>query len=955
MGGIDGEKPLDVDLCQLQLKEYYLQDLCKIPQYPGDTESCLDMNEIYTNLSILYDKAKPCGPICIPLSSESCDLPPHHQIFTYEVNGMLPNRILILGRGGSGKTTLLAKIAFDWATKMSNSPLLDTPLLFVINMRCVELDANLEDAIVHQLLPSDTEITATQLHKYMKAHAADFVVLLDSYDEFSQRDKLHDPQAGSIIQSLANNVFTSTRVLVTTRHWRASEFASNQRMYAKFEITGFSQDNLNRYIMKTFDCYQDGPKNINDQSAGRFLETGKYRLGQSQEGRRLCDYIAANNLYSIASFPLMAQLLCLLWNESGGKCLPSKIGDLYDEIFQMLYKQYASKNATACMIGWKEMATRIGEVACLGLWPPENNLALPYKDITQIISAESVEDAFRLGIVSIEKPPRGGVKSRGKYIVFFHKTGQEKCAGEFIAHLANADQDTFNKHLTKLTTARHCLSVQMILRFVCGVCKVTAGLILQHLMMIITSTLKDEMVDFYEDTLDNVDKAKVVQELIEMCLLCNYECNAAGQFNTILSGLFPLQKLQFLGVTPYTSAAIGYFLANISETATISTIKIVQLPQPGVIPSGNSGVLESVYKTAKTTFKDTSKREIKELYQQYVEAHKNDASFDRFTSIVKSDFSYGMACIQQWDHFKTWNSSTNIYLDPILDSVKSTNVQELDLTDVKLSDRGQKLVETITQGHLYSLTRLKLKDTGLAPNHMCAVVKALPQKTPNLKLLDMAGNDASEGQIVYDLTKSLTLLSLQSLNIRGMNAPADDMCTMAYKLPTFAQELHILRMRGNKMNDSAGKTLTDTLPHACYLEQLEMTLTNISKAVHKKLIVSVGHLKQLLDLRLFHSQHPDDLVLYMSRNPLPDLTRLVLGAQYELKQTRLQKLRAVIKKSEQVDIRQTVDSSAWQKLLLTLETKSPKLKKLELYNISLQRSDMEGLMGLCRRTGLAFG
>ena len=495
----------------------------------------------------------------------------------------------------------------------------------------------------------------------------------------------------------------------------------------------------------------------------------------------------------------------------------------------------------------------------------------------------------------------------------------------------------------------------MILRFACGVCKTTAGFILQHLMMIVTSTLKDEMVEFYEDTLDDVDKAKVVQELIEMCLLCNYECSADGQFNTLLSGLFPLQKLQFLGVTPYTSAAIGYFLANISEPITISTIKIIQLPQPGVIPSGNSGVLESVYKTAKTTFKNTSKREIEQLYHRYVEAHKNDSSFDRFTSVVKSDFTYGMVCIQQWDHFRTWNSSTNIYLDPILGSLKSTNVQELDLTDVKLSDRGQKLVETITQGHLSSLTRLKLKDTGLAPNNMCGVVKALPQKTPNLKLLDMAGNDASEEQIMCHLTKSLTSLSLQSLNIRGMNAPADDVYAMAYNLPTFAQELHVLRMRGNKMNDSAGKTLTDTLPHACYLEQLEMTLTNMSKAVHRKLIIAVGHLKQLRDLRVYHSQHPDDLVLYMSRNHLPDLNRLTLGAQYEPKQTRIQKLRTVIKKAEHVDVRQTVDSSAWQKLLLTFQTKSPKLKKLELYNISLLRSDMEGLMGLCRRTGLAFG
>ncbi|XP_072014741.1 uncharacterized protein [Amphiura filiformis] len=269
---------LDIDVCKRQLKEHYLQTLCKIPKHPGDSETYLDMDEIYTNLSIHYEMAKPCASIKIPLKS-------HHEIFTRQVNGILPKRILVLGRGGSGKSTLLKKIAYDWAMQNVDSPLKDIPLLFVLNMRWMQYTSNLEEAILHQLLPIDTKISKESIRCFLEQNPDSVMILLDSYDEFSRGEILGSNQTvgGNVVDTVANRYVTSCRVLVSSRHWRASDFSVLNNVYAKIDVGGFSEKHVREYVMKTF---QESP----------------------DSGERLWDYIKNNNLIQIASVPLMAQL-----------------------------------------------------------------------------------------------------------------------------------------------------------------------------------------------------------------------------------------------------------------------------------------------------------------------------------------------------------------------------------------------------------------------------------------------------------------------------------------------------------------------------------------------------------------------------------------------------------------------------------------------------------------------
>ncbi|XP_072017293.1 uncharacterized protein [Amphiura filiformis] len=385
--GTNRPASFDIGVCKRQLKEHYLQVMCKIPKHPGDSETCLDMDEIYVNLSIFYTMAKLCAFIKMPLNS-------HHDIFTRQVNGILPRRMLLLGRGGSGKSTLLAKIAYDWALESRDSPLNDLPLLFVLDMRLMQYTSSLEEAILHQLLPIDTKLSKESIRYFLEENPDSAMILLDSYDEFSRGKILGSNQAGggNVVDTLGNRYLTSCRVLVSSRHWRSSDFSSLNNVYAKFDVEGFSKNHVREYIMNTF---QESP----------------------ESGKRLCDYIRNNNLFQIASTPLIAQLCCRVWKEG-------------------------------------------------------------------------------------------------------NKSAQEKCAGEYLSHLADINPDEIARKLQKFDSAQKCLGVQMVLRCARD------------------SSLKATKANPPGDPF----KANRVQEVVKTSLLCNYESGSSGQFRQFFAELLPTGK-----------------------------------------------------------------------------------------------------------------------------------------------------------------------------------------------------------------------------------------------------------------------------------------------------------------------------------------------------------------------------------------------------------------------------
>ncbi|XP_072046769.1 NLR family CARD domain-containing protein 4-like [Amphiura filiformis] len=880
-----------------------------------------------------------------------------HETFTRQVNGMLPTRILVLGRGGSGKSTLLAQIAYDWATENADSPLKDLPLLFVLNMRWMQYTSSLEEAILHQLLPKDTKLSKESIRFFLEQNPDSVMILLDSYDEFSRGEIIGSNQTdgGNVVDTLANRYLTSCRVLVSSRHWRASDFSVLNNIYAKIEVEGFSEESVRKYIMKTF---KESP----------------------DSGNRLWDYINNNNLIQIASIPLMAQLFCLFWNEANEEDIPNKINDLYTSIFRILHNHFLAKkkniNTTLSLLSHEDVIVRLGECACLGLWPPQNKLVFPYEEVKELTSAACVEDGCKIGIISIEKMTstyksihRSEIYEQ-KSVVFFHKSAQEKCGGEYLSHLADKNPDELRSKLQKLDSAKKCLSVQMVLRFACGSSLKAAKLILEKLVEIMRLELIVDVRAYYANTLRDPEKAKLVQEFIETCLLCNYESGSTGQFNQLLAEVFPTGKLQFLGLSPYTSAAIAHFLSNLEGQRVITKIKLVQIPIPGICTryGKTTAIVDEMSNTVQGIVNlIPTYNQIENVYKQYVEGHQNTSNLENFTKAVGSDAVVGLLMIELWEYFKTWHTSeSQINTDPILDTVKFTKLDELDLTDIKLKDSGQKLLTVIKQGHLNHLTQLILSDTGLSAEVMNGMVLCLPQCIPSLQVLDTSYND-TESQVILNLTKTLPDLSLHDLKVDDMWASANNMTALAQVMPQICTNLTVLRMKGNYMDDGTGKTLVSTLPYARRLKVLWIDVAGMSKKIHRKLAMTMGKLVLLEWLEVYRSHYVDDLMLCMGKiiTSLSNLDQLTLGASYaddntdvSSTQSRLLRFLTRIEKSQNKACASTIpimNRSSWQSFMSSLQPMAAQMQRLYLLDVNLHEADLRDLVTLCREHNMKLG
>ena len=212
----------------------------------------MGIEDVFTNLSIILDLPQPFRSLKIPLSS-------YADIFSQKTRGgNPPNRIIVQGEAGTGKSTLCAKFAYDWAQGSDSSYLGGKTLLFLLRMRDLEEFTTLEDAIIKHLLPSDTDITSSQLRKYLNEHSDQCCILFDGFDETYDIDLdsvtfARDGDSGINIASILScKTLRRCPVVVTSRPERLVELEEYRKHYMHYEVVGFSEDEVESYIRKFF-------------------------------------------------------------------------------------------------------------------------------------------------------------------------------------------------------------------------------------------------------------------------------------------------------------------------------------------------------------------------------------------------------------------------------------------------------------------------------------------------------------------------------------------------------------------------------------------------------------------------------------------------------------------------------------------------------------------------------
>ena len=176
-----------------------------------------------------------------------------NDVFNTTVDGTFPMRIVMVGEAGRGKTTAVAKMAYDWANRVDNSPLTDVPLLFVLKMRQIDRNTSLVQAIISQLLGKKFSKEGSALMDYIQKHEEHVVIIFDGYDEFDG-SVLSERNQSDVIDILKYETCRECRVLLTTRPVREKDFDDRNIniVYAKLEIHGFSHAYVNHYIDNFF-------------------------------------------------------------------------------------------------------------------------------------------------------------------------------------------------------------------------------------------------------------------------------------------------------------------------------------------------------------------------------------------------------------------------------------------------------------------------------------------------------------------------------------------------------------------------------------------------------------------------------------------------------------------------------------------------------------------------------
>ncbi|XP_071486858.1 NACHT, LRR and PYD domains-containing protein 9B-like [Diadema antillarum] len=409
-----------------ELKEHYRLSRRRVNVDPLDFMESVNLDEIYTNLSLTDRTGKRKSAIT------------YEDIMTRDDDKRLSKRILIHGEAGVGKTTLCSKIAWDWC---SGRILQDLDMVLVIPLRDVSESTTIDD-VVKSYISDSSEVTANQIDYYISRNPSKILLVLDGFDEFSR--KIEKKSSCEVIRILGLEKYKLCKMIVTTRPWKIHEFTMEKSLanaYTFISIEGFSKDNLQYYIRRYFQIRE------NDTLAEdliTFMEDN--------------DVIRSN----MAPFPIYCAMLCLMWKDISEERRRELLklqtfSQIFENMISFLKEHYASKprehlktqNPGEHFREADRAIQDIAEIALEGLL--KKTLSFPKERFNNC--RRSMDICCQVGVLTIET----GIISRERRrkvsnpsfvestVTFPHKLFQEYIAGVYLSTLFADDHSEYER------------------------------------------------------------------------------------------------------------------------------------------------------------------------------------------------------------------------------------------------------------------------------------------------------------------------------------------------------------------------------------------------------------------------------------------------------------------------------------------------------------------------------
>ena len=228
-------------------------------------------------------------------------------------------KVLVLGRAGIGKSTFCQYVTYRWA---KGEIWREYQLVVLLRLRLL---THVRYPRRPKYSPIDLiekeYVGGEKLSKEVRERFKDqcnkgqVLWILDGYDEFVQ----HIPQQ---LKDVFDQVLETQHHILTSRPYMV-----NLSYVVKMEITGFTNDNITKYVYQFFDQIKD---KLDDASS---------------EGQKLLQFLQSNpGIWGISHIPVNLELICSVWSDTDeSKMRISTMTTLYDKITEWLCRRYLTR------------------------------------------------------------------------------------------------------------------------------------------------------------------------------------------------------------------------------------------------------------------------------------------------------------------------------------------------------------------------------------------------------------------------------------------------------------------------------------------------------------------------------------------------------------------------------------------------------------------------------------